>query len=103
MHLKLDPPQDWSRFNRISLWCYLHPTENTFTSFSLGFLCDGATAGPSDPIALHYFGDLRPGEWNFLIWEIPEYPRDRVSDIVIFQPLSGNPKKGMDSTLIYDD
>jgi len=102
MYLPLNPPQDWSRFNRISLWCYLHPTENPITSLSLQFLCDGAAAGPMDPIAAHYIGDLKPGEWNRLVWEISEYQRDRVSKFVLFQAISGNPKKRIDGTLIYD-
>jgi hypothetical protein len=27
--LRFATPQDWSGFNRLSLWCYLHPTVNT--------------------------------------------------------------------------
>ena len=32
---KLEPAQDWSAFNRISLWCYVHPTANPVNSFSI--------------------------------------------------------------------
>jgi hypothetical protein len=102
MYLELDPPQDWSRFNRISMWCYLHPTENPITCISLQFLCKGAAKGPMDPMPLHYIGDLKPGQWNHLTWEISEYQRDRVSKFYLFQPLSGVPRKGIDPTLIYD-
>jgi hypothetical protein len=102
MTLSIDPPQDWSRFNRISIWCYLHPTENPITSLSLQFLCDGATSGPMDPVAVHYISNLKSGQWNRLVWEISEYQRDKVSEFVLFQSLSGVPKKGFDPILIYD-
>lgn len=95
-------PQDWSRFNRISLWCYVHPTDISILSLSLQFLCEGASAGPIDPVAIHYIGDLVPGQWNHLIWEIPEMQRDRVRELMIFQPLSGTPFKDIDDTLTYD-
>jgi len=100
--LKFGAPQDWSGFNRISLWCYLHPTANPITSLSLQFLCEDAAAGPTDPVAVHYVADLKPGEWNHLTWEIPEYRRDRVSEFVLFQPLFGLPVRDGDDTLTYD-
>jgi hypothetical protein len=102
MTRSFDPPQDWTRFNRISLWCYLHPTEIPVTSISLEFLCDGASAGPMDPVAVHYIGGLKPGEWNHLVWEISEYQRDKVSQFVLFQPVAGNHINGIDGTLTYD-
>jgi len=99
---RFSPAQDWSRFNRISLWCYVHPTDNLVNTLSVQFLCEGAAAGPLDPVSLHYFGDLKPGAWNYLVWEIPEHKRDRISQIVIFQPLSGVSVAGAQSEIIYD-
>lgn len=100
--LKLAQPQDWSEYNRISVWCYLHPTGNPISSICLQFLCDGAPSGPSDPVALNYIGDLKEGEWNLLAWEISEYQRDRISEFLIFQPLSGVPFHNLESRLTYD-
>lgn len=99
---KLTPAQDWSEFNRLSLWCYVHPTANPVNSFSIQFLCDGASAGPEDPVAVHYFADLVPGEWNHLVWEFPEVRRDRVSQIVIFQPTTGVSVAGASPEIVYD-
>jgi Glycosyl hydrolase family 9/Cellulase N-terminal ig-like domain len=101
-HLRFAAAQDWTRFNRISLWCYLHPADNPITTLSLQFLCEGAPAGPTDPISIHYIGDLKPGKWNLLTWEIPEIRRDRVIEFIIFQPLSGVPNAGADTTVSYD-
>jgi hypothetical protein len=100
--LKFTSPQDWSQFNRLSLWCYLHPTINTANSLSLQFLCQGASAGPADPVSVNYIGDLRPGEWNHLVWEISEYQRDAVVEFVLFQALSGLPIATTDGSLTYD-
>jgi len=102
IRLKLDPPQDWSNYNRVSLWCFLHPTATTVTSLSLGFTCQGATGGPSDPIAVHYIGDLISGDWNHLTWEISEYQRDKVVEFVLFEPVAGIPVRNAESTLIFD-
>jgi hypothetical protein len=95
-------PQDWSEYNRISLWCYVHPTSNPAISLSLQFLCAGASAGPTDPIAVHYFADLEPGRWNHLAWEIPEQRRDRVTRLVLFQPVAGVPVHDAETEVVYD-
>ncbi len=102
VHLKLDPPQDWSAFNRISLWCYLHPTDNPINAISIQFLSNGAPAGSLDPPPVHYIQDLKPGEWNHLTWEIPEYQRGKVSEFVIFMPVWGVSKEGQDPMFVCD-
>jgi hypothetical protein len=94
--------QDWSAYNRMSLWCYVHPTRNPVNSISLQFICDGATAGPADPVSVHYFADLKAGDWNYLVWEFPEIRRDKVSQIVIFQPLAGLSEAAATPEIAYD-
>ncbi len=100
--LRFDPPQDWSGYNRLSLWCFLHESGNPISSLSVQFLCDGAPAGPADPISVHYISDLVPGQWNHLLWEIPEFQRDRVSELVLFQPLAGIPNLRANDAVTYD-
>ena len=100
--LGFEKPQDWSAFNRLSLWCYLHPTKTPTTSISLQFLCAGASAGPWDPVPIHFIGDLKPGEWNHLTWEISEYPRNNVVAFFLFKPTSGLPLAGADPEMTFD-
>jgi hypothetical protein len=100
--LRFASPQDWSGYNRLSLWCYLHATDNPINNVSVQFLCDGASAGPADPIYIHYIGDLKAGEWNQLLWEISEYPRDRVSELLLFVPASGTALRGTQPEVTYD-
>lgn len=97
---RLAQPEDWTTFNRISLWCYVHPTDHGAVAVSVAFLSDGASAGPHDPIAVHYFSDLEAGAWNHLVWEFPEIRRDAVSELVIFQPTFG--VTGADPRITYD-
>jgi hypothetical protein len=100
--LKLTPAQDWSNFNRISVWCYVHPCGNPVNSVCAQFLCEGAEAGPYDPVACHYFSDMKQGEWNLLAWEIPEIRRDRVVEVSLFIPATGLPFHNASSRLVLD-
>ncbi|HEY9376741.1 MAG TPA: cellulase N-terminal Ig-like domain-containing protein, partial [Jiangellaceae bacterium] len=105
MSRQFSPAQDWSGYNRLSLWCFAHPTADSVmqtNQLCLGFVCDGAEAGPVDPIAVHYVGDLTPGEWNRIVWEIPEIRRDRVSNLQIFQPTAGVGMRGAPRRITYD-
>ena len=102
-HLAFDSPQDWSGFNRISLWCYLHRSGNPVSSLMMGFVSQGATAGPADPMALHYFADIKAGEWARLSWEISEMQRDKVVELVLFQTVAGVPPlPGVRADVTYD-
>jgi len=94
-------PQDWRAFNRISLWCYVHPG-NPVNALALEFVSEGAAAGPTDPVAQHYISDLRPGMWNQLTWEISEHQRDRVVSFTLFQPRWGLPVAGSGPLVTYD-
>ncbi len=100
--LNFDKPQDWRAFNRISFWCYLHPTKATNNSICMQFLCQGAGAGPWDPVAIHYAADLKPGEWNRLTWEISEYQRNQVVQFVLLKPVSGIPVANAAPEIVLD-
>ncbi len=88
--LKLASPQDWSRFNRISLWVYVHPTSMRSYSFTIRFDCEGAPTGALDPVRSHFVHDLKAGEWNHVVWEIPDHKRDKVTGFAIYQTLRGH-------------
>ena len=90
IRLDLDPPQDWSRFNRISLWVYVHPTTMQIYSIQLNFACNDAPKGALDPVASHVVQNLKAGEWNRVVWEIPEIKRDGVTSFTLSQTLTGH-------------
>jgi len=90
MRLHFEPPQDWSRFNRIAFWVYVHPTTMQIYSLQLSFDCEGAPHGALDPVATHVVQDLKPGEWNRVVWEIPELQRDRITALSMGATLTGH-------------
>jgi hypothetical protein len=99
--LRFAEPQDWSAFNRISLWVYVHPTNMHTFSFGLAFTCDGAPTGATSPRTAHLVHDLKPGQWNLVLWEIANLPRDKVSSFKIRQTLRGH-GPDEDGKVIYD-
>ncbi len=90
MRLKFASPQDWSRFNRIAFWVYVHPTTMQIYSLQLSFDCEGAPKGALDPVATHVVQNLKAGEWNHVVWEIPELKRDRVTAFTVGATLTGH-------------
>ena len=59
--LEFDRPQDWSEWNRISIWVYIHPSRNPNVSFALDLVTttpDG-TLTPSRETNL----DIPQGRW----------------------------------------
>ena len=83
-------PQDWSAYNRLSLWVYVHPTSMRTYVFNLEFACQGAADDATTPPAFHTVQDLQPGVWNHVLWEIPHLQRDKVVSLTISQALRGH-------------
>ena len=89
--LEFDRPQDWSQWNRISLWVYIHPSRNPNVSFALDLVTttpDG-TLTPSRETNL----DIPQGRWVQVLWEIDYYPRDSVLRFEICQTCTGYDRK----------
>lgn len=86
--LTFDEPQDWSEYNRISLWVYIHPSKNPNVHFFLDVLNEGTdynTVTPRHDTNI----DIRPGAWHNVVWEIDYLQRDRIKSFTIFQTLIG--------------
>lgn len=99
--LKFDTPQDWSAYNRVFLWVYVHPTNVRVHTFYLTLTCQDAPAAITDPPANSVIQGLTVGEWNPVFWEIPQLHRDQVTEFRIMKLLTGNdPNEG--GHVIYD-
>lgn len=86
--LAFPEPQDWSDYNRISIWVYIHPSKNPNVHFFLDVVNDGTdynTVTPRHDTNI----DIRPGAWHNVVWEIDYLPRDRVKSFTVFQTLIG--------------
>ncbi len=91
--LEWNSPQDWSEWNRLSLWVYIHPSRNPNVSFALDLVSttpDG-TLTPSRETNL----DLPQDRWVQVLWEIDYFPRDSVVRLEICQTSTGyDPEMG---------
>lgn len=85
--LEFDSPQDWSGWNRISLWVYIHPSKNPNVSFAMDIV-DGtadATYTPGRETNI----DIPQGKWVNVLWEISGINRSSVKRFEICQTCTG--------------
>ena len=82
--LVFDEPQDWSDYNRISIWAYIHPSKNPNVHFFLDITNEGSpdiTISPSRQTNI----DIRQGSWQNVVWEIDYIKRDKISKFTVSQ------------------
>ena len=102
VRLDFEQPQDWREYNRISFQVYVHPTEMPTYCIFLRMVCQDAVNTATDYNgASHFVQDLKPGEWNHVMFEIPHLQRDKVTSFFIYQMLRGhNPEE--EGIVTYD-
>ncbi len=91
--LKFPKPQDWSDFNRIALWVYVHPSDVRVHTFYLRFTCLDAPSSITYPHYASVIQGLAPGQWNYALWEIPNLRRDKVTEFRIVKLTTGHDPK----------
>ncbi len=102
IRLTFQDPQDWTDYNRISFWVYVHPTSMPTYCIFIRMNCEGAIHTATDYNGTsHFVQDLKPGEWNHVMFEIPHLQRDKVTNFSIYQMLRGhNPEE--EGIVTYD-
>jgi hypothetical protein len=94
-------PQDWSEYNRISFWVYVHPADMMTYCLYLHIENEGTVYNATTPRKDHFIQDLKPGEWNHVLFEIPHLQRDKITEFEINQMLIGhNPEE--EGIVTYD-
>ena len=102
VNLQFAAAQDWSTFNRISLWVYVHPSDAPNFQLMIRFVDRGDYSGyPLSLDRTHWQHALKAGEWNHVVWEIPELKRDEVVSFSICHFVRGI-LPGMDREVVYD-
>ncbi|MGE5609882.1 MAG: glycoside hydrolase family 9 protein, partial [Bacillota bacterium] len=81
--------EDWTAYNRISIWVY-----PTMPGFKIGtvvikILNDDKVPGMWTHGPMHY-ALVKPGQWNQIVWEIPHLQRDKVTAVEVTYRLQGN-------------
>jgi hypothetical protein len=96
--------EDWSRFNRISLWVYPDVVGAPAISCTLVLHNDGTHKLPdSYNEGRHESIPLKNHEWNHVVWEITPLSRDRVTAIDFAYSLPKKFPDPGDQTVLYID
>jgi len=83
--------EDWSAYNRLSLWIYPDLPGFRVVSILLVFHNDGTEKVPDEygKMGLNYVL-LRNYEWNHVVWEIANLSRDKVTGVEVRYMLQGH-------------
>ncbi|MES2920620.1 MAG: glycoside hydrolase family 9 protein [Verrucomicrobiota bacterium] len=101
VQLRFDKPQDWSSYNRIAYWIYVHPTSLPRHNINLEIKNEGNVGNALSTASSHYSNDLKPGMWNHVLFEMPHLQRDKVTMFSLTRELTGN-NPGEDPIVTYD-
>ena len=86
--LDFDEPQDWTGYNRLSIWVFIHPSKNPNVSFTLDIVNGNSGDGTLTP-GRETAVDIPQGEWQQVLWEFDYLPRDSVRRLEICQTMTG--------------
>jgi hypothetical protein len=96
--------EDWSKFNRISVWVYPDNPGAYKNSMVMRVFNDGKEKLPAP------FGqegesifNLEDHQWNHIIWEIGNVARDKITRLEITLSISGHEPEASDTTSLYFD
>ena len=95
--------EDWSEYNRISVWVYPHQENGLFMTLAFTLSNSGTTKVPDQ------FGRtgrhdviLEPGKWNHVVWEIPFLSRDKITNLAMFHLIQGKERAGIGDVATFD-
>lgn len=100
--ITFDEPQDWSAYNRVSIWVYIHPSANPNHHFFLEVINEGTDYNTVTPRKDTVVQDLEAGKWHNVVWEITNMERDKVKHFNIFQTLIGYDDAMGEEYVTYD-
>ena len=69
---------------------YIHPSDVRAHTFYLRFTCLDAPSTITDPKYATVIQGLTPGQWSYVLWEIPNLRRDKVTQFAIMKLLTGH-------------
>ena len=102
--IRFEKPQDWSAYNRISVWVYIKPSRNKNHHFFLYIENEGTDYSyPLQPRHDHCVQNLVEGQWQQVVWEFDYLDRSRICEFRIFQTLVGYEPGGDNEVTFYFD
>ncbi|MDW8131427.1 MAG: glycoside hydrolase family 9 protein, partial [Bryobacterales bacterium] len=96
--------EDWSRWNRISVWIYPDLPGFRVVSLLMIFHNQGAEPVPDayGKMGLNYV-ILQNHRWNRVVWEIANLPRDRVTGLEFSYRMQGNEPGASETVRFFID
>lgn len=102
--------EDWQAFNRLSFWVYPDLPGFRTVSFLVSLYNDGELQLPGragvtpgvSRLGLNFLV-LENQEWNHVVWEIPDLPRDKVTRVEFQYRLQGHEPGATDTVTFYID
>ena len=88
IRLEFDKPQDWTDYNRISFWVYIHPSKNPNVNLAFDLVEEDnieETLTPGREMNVV----LPQGTWQNVVWEIDYQRRNRIKAVEVWQTLTG--------------
>lgn len=86
--LAFDEPQDWSAYNRLSLWVYIHPSANPHVNLAFD-LVDAVNPEETLTPGREMNVVLKQGCWQNVLWEIDYMKRDSIVRFELWHTLTG--------------
>lgn len=84
------PGEDWRGFNRLSFWVFPRLPGWFTVNLRVRLYNEGAVAVPAGFYPVYHCFDLRNEQWNHVVWEIGDLPRDRVTGVELWTRRQGN-------------
>lgn len=100
--ITFEEPQDWTAYNRVSIWVYIHPGANPNHHFFLEIINEGTDHNTVTPRKDTVVQDLEAGKWHNVVWEIANMERNNVKHFNIFQTLIGYDKDMGEEYVTFD-
>ena len=98
LQIKFDRPQDWSGFNRLSFWVYVHPCAMPVCWLKFQIENEGTVYHALYPNTEHHV-EVKQGQWNHVLFEMPYLERNKVTALTISQTLRGYNSEEKDTVI----
>lgn len=94
--------EDWTLFNRLSIWIYPDLPGWKTATVRVFLYNDGAIKIPGGAYPVYQAAqDMLNHEWNHIVWEIADLPREAVTGVKVEVRRQGN-EPGASDTLTFD-
>lgn len=94
--------EDLTGFNRVSFWAYVEAPGFSSQLIAIALHNEGEHIMPAPGrFEGAHHADIVPGEWTYVIWEMPDIYRDNVTGFSVYTLLHGSPANACENLSLY--